>query len=376
MSGHPRSLRTPRCDVHMVLAIAVQVFLTLAAMVAAASVSAAHAAEPGELLISFRAGPGAAVELERHLDAEYGLRASGHYELGALGRGVITVTAADADAMLARLARDPQVGHVQRNRQHAVAGMPAKDPYFDLQKRTRGSGVDAMLRTGSGRNVRIAVIDTGVDRNHPELAGRLTTAINFVGANADAVPGEFHGTSVVGLIAAAAGNGVGIHGLAPDAEIHALRACWEPTYAYGLCSTNTLAQALNYAIEVRARIVNLSLAGPEDPLLAQLVARAIELGAVVFGAVGEDAMQSFPASITGVIGVEQRGIEDGDRIDTALIVPGRQLLTTVPDGRYDFVSGSSFATAQASGVAAVMLEQLPHLGADELLDWLRRLHGS
>ena len=63
-----------------------------------------------------------------------------------------------------------------------------------------------------------------------------------------------------------------------------------------------------------------------------------------------------------------------DGIDTALVVPGRQLLTTVPDDRYDFVSGSSFATAQASGVAAVMLDQLPHLQASELLNWLQRLH--
>ena len=88
---------------------------------------------------------------------------------------------------------------------------------------------------------------------------------------------EYHGTAVTGLISARPGNGIGIHGLAPNAELYALRACWEPRYGFGLCSTYTLAQALDYAIEVRARIINLSLAGPDDPLLTRLVARRSNL---------------------------------------------------------------------------------------------------
>jgi subtilisin len=276
-----------------------------------------------------------------------------------------------------RLEKDPRVAAVQWTRAHRVAGRPFKDPYFDLQARTRSGGVASVLNRGSGRGVRVAVIDTGVDLEHPDLEGQISVSMNFVAnSTEDPVPAEFHGTSVVGLISATPSNGIGIHGLAPDAELLALRACWEPAYGYGLCSTNTLALALDYAIEARAHIINLSLAGPEDRLLTRLVNRAVELGAVVFGAVGEDSTQSFPASNPNVIAVEQGPGHESAALGPYLAVPGLQLLSTVPDARYDFVSGSSFATAHASGIAAVMLEQQPHLRTAELVTWLRDLHGN
>ena len=282
----------------------------------------------------------------------------------------------DRAELVARLAADPRVEQAQPMFLHRVAGMPPKDPYFDLQTRTRPGGVIPLLRRGTGRGVRIAIIDTGVDLNHPDLLGQIGDVRNFVGGKTAAVPAEFHGTAVTGLIAAHAGNGIGIHGLAPDASIYALRACWEPSYGLGLCSSYTLAQALDYAIEVRARIINLSVAGPDDPLLARLVERAVELGAIVFGAIGEEPGQDFPASIAAVIAVEQAYRGDVHVAGARLTVPGLQLLTTVPGGRYDFVSGPSFATAHASGVAAVMLQVQPHLTAGELTDWLRRLHDN
>ena len=97
---------------------------------------------------------------------------------------------------------------------------------------------------------------------------------------------------------------------------------------------------------------------------------------MIFGAVGEERTQSFPASIPAVIAVEQGRRTDMPVPGERLRIPGQQLLTTVPDGRYDFVSGSSFATAHASGVAALMIEQQPHLKGPQLTEWLQRLHGD
>ena len=318
---------------------------------------------PTRLLVSLDAM--APAGLGATLAREHGLTLEREWPLAALGERCVefSVPAAVTPTRLAALAADPRLLDVQTRRWHRVAGLPAvdeariviEDPYYPLQMRTQRRGVEPLLHAASGRGVRVAVIDTGVDTQHPDLAGQLTEAINFVSGDPALVPAEFHGTAVVGLIAARTGNGIGIHGLAPDAEVFALRACWEPHYAYGLCSTDTLARALDHAIEIRARIVNLSLAGPDDPLLARLVERAIELGAVVFGATGDDPDQTFPASI-GRIAVQQ-GTGGAPASGGAVLgVAGLQLLSTVPGGRYDFVSGPSFATAHMSGVAAVLLE--------------------
>lgn len=308
---------------------------------------------------------------------DYALTALAQHRLVSLGVDSVLFaleSAADREALLLRLAADPRVAAVQAVRLHHVAGLPPKDPYFDLQVRTRPSGVSALATLARGRNVRIAVIDTGFDTAHPDLLGQVVEARNFVGADSHVIPAEFHGTAVTGLIAAHAANGIGIHGLAPDGLIYLLRACWEPSYGIGVCSSYTLAQALDYAIDIRARIINLSLAGPDDPLLARLVQRAVELGAVVFGAIGEEPGQPFPTSIPEVIAVEQARQGDVEVPGERLTVPGLQLLTTVPGGRYDFVSGPSFATAHASGVAAIMLALQPHMGAHDLAAWLRHLH--
>lgn len=319
----------------------------------------------------------APVELVATLAKDYSLKSLGLHHLGSLGvdNALFAVErASERDAVVARLATDPRISKAQAVRLHHVAGVPPKDPYFDLQVRTRPAAVSALASRARGRNVRIAIIDTGFDTAHPDLVGQIAEARNFVGGDSNIIPAEFHGTAVTGLIAARAGNGIGIHGLAPDALVYVLRACWEPSYGIGVCSSYTLAQALDYAIEIRARIINLSLAGPNDPLLASLVERAVELGAVVLGAIGEEPGQPFPTSLAEVIAVEQARQGDVEVPGERLTVPGLQLLTTVPGGRYDFVSGPSFATAHATGVTAILLALQPHFGRHEIAEWLRGLH--
>lgn len=351
--------------------------VTMEVRAATTATASAVAALSEQILVLLHAEPSASARVTRALAHDHGLRALDHCHFNALEAecALFVLPAGSARAaMVARLAADPRVRLVQPVLLHRVAGMPPKDPYFDLQVRTRPDAVSAMVRRGTGRGIRLAIIDTGVDLNHPDLLGQIAVARNFVGGNGGDMPAEFHGTAVTGLIAAHAGNGIGIHGLAPQATVYSLRACWEPAYGDGICSSYTLAQALDYAIDIRARIINLSLAGPNDPLLTQLVERAVELGATVFGAIGEEPDQTFPTAISAVIAVEQTRVGDAQVAGERLTVPGLQLLTTVPGGRYDFVSGPSFATAHASGVAAVMLEVEPRLTAHDLADWLRRLH--
>ena len=310
---------------------------------------AAQAANVGapiteQILVLLQADADQAAAVTAALAREHHIEPLDHCHFNALGAecALFQVPAGRTRAAaIARLTRDPRVRQVQPVMLHRVAGMPPKDPYFDLQVRTRPDGVSTLLRRGRGQGVRLAIIDTGVDLNHPDLLGQIAATRNFVGGNDAVAPAEFHGTAVTGLIAAHAGNGIGIHGLAPNATIYSLRACWEPTYGYGICSSYTLAQALDYAIDVRARIINLSLAGPNDPLLTQLVERAVELGAVVFGAIGEEADQTFPTSIPSVIAVEQTRVGDVQVPGERLTVPGLQLLTTVPGGTTSFMRATA-----------------------------------
>ena len=337
----------------------------------------ASSALDSQIVVLLRDGNAPPAVTTAALARDYGLRTLERHRLGAIDLESALFALPDARAraaVLAQLMLDERVASAQPAHLHHVAGMPSKDRYFDLQVRTRPGGVSTLATRGNGRNVRIVVIDTGFDSAHPDLLGQVVEARNFVGGDSHVIPAEFHGTAVTGLIAAHAGNGIGIHGLAPKASVYVLRACWEPSFADGVCSSYTLAQALDYAIEIRARIINLSLAGPDDPLLTRLVERAAELGAIVFGAIGEEPGQTFPTSIPAVIAVEQARVGGVEVPGERLTVPGLQLLTTVPGGRYDFVSGPSFATAHASGVAAIMLQLEPHLGPHQLAAWLRRLH--
>jgi subtilisin family serine protease len=144
-------------------------------------------------------------------------------------------------------------------------------------------GCRAAQQWSRGEGVRIAVVDTGVDTVHPDFRGRLGRVRDFVADGRSAA--ETHGTAVAGIIAAVPDNGIGIAGIAPDATVISLRACWSASGALGACNSFTLAQALAAAAGAQAGIVNLSLGGPPDALLTRIVERLLARGVVVVGAV-------------------------------------------------------------------------------------------
>src|SRR5690606_6040813 len=129
-----------------------------------------------------------------------------------------------------------------------------------------------------------------------------------------------------------------------------------------VCNTYTLARALDHAIVSGARILNLSLAGPEDPLLTRLLQRAEADGILVVAAADEGPELSYPAALPTVLAVRALAPEPSrKRAEREVAAPGAEVLTTAPGGRFDFFTGSSFAAAHASGVAALVLEREPQL---------------
>jgi subtilisin family serine protease len=274
--------------------------------------------------------------------------------------------------VMAALQRDPDVSLVQLMRSFEVLAdeLPAatahNDPYLKLQAGFQALGVSELHQKSTGRGIRIAVIDTGVDIGHPDLKGQIDYFENMVPELGDPDFAEIHGTAVAGVLSARPDNHIGIAGIAPEAEVLAFRACW-PIKSGALaarCNSFTLALALNQAIRLDSHIINLSLSGPEDPLLRLLIEKALSKGVVVVAArPGEDQNDGFPASMPGVIPVAQEGKAHQPGIVGA---PGQDILTTVPHEGYDFMSGSSFATPHVVGVIALLLQLHPDWQAADL----------
>jgi subtilisin family serine protease len=318
------------------------------------------------------------------------------WTLSSLGEQCVVFQIADkrpARELVHRLASDPRVGSAQLIATFATEAAPAgavsppgTDPYAHLQHGSQALRLEPAHRLATGKGVRVAVVDTGVDFDHPDLRGRVVKAQNFVDRVGDRnFTTDVHGTAVAGLIAATAGNGVGIVGVAPEAEIYALKACWQqpPGAREAVCNSYTLAKAVDFAIGQGVQVLNFSLAGPPDPLLGRLIGQALSRGIVVVAADGGGASKTsggsaadFPASYQGVLGVQGSNDLQGELVRPAaaahgggrpaLAAPSVDILTTAPQGHYDLFSGSSLAAAEVSGVAALMLERNPKLTPPQL----------
>jgi subtilase family protein len=192
---------------------------------------------------------------------------------------------------------------------------------------------------------------------------------SFIGANRGSGGSQRHGTAMAGIIAAVANNHIGIVGIAPLAELEVFEACWqlEPDSDAAACNTFTLAKALAAALESGAPLVNLSVAGPPDALLAALLETGLKRGVIFVGAV--DADGGFPVGVPGVIGAAG---SEGAVPPGALAAPAAHVLTLRPGAEYDFESGNSVSAAEITGVIALLMSASSRrLTGDAILSLLR-----
>ena len=294
---------------------------------------------------------------------DYDLKLVSDWAMPALGVRCFLVQLAPGQTpaeMAQRLSADPRVESAQPQHLFHVSGHD--DPYYPLQAGAQELQLDALHRMATGKGIKVAQIDTGVDARHPDLAGQISAERNFVDGPRPAA--EVHGTAVAGIIVAKADNGIGIVGVAPRAKLIPLRACWE--HADGgsaVCSSFTLAKAMQFALIERVRVINLSLTGPYDRLLERLIDSAIQDRIAVVAAL-DPATPGFPATHPAVIAVAVNG--SANVPVNAILAPGRDILTTTPGASWGFFSGASFAAAHMSGLAALMLERSPAMKPDVL----------
>lgn len=268
---------------------------------------------------------------------------------------------ASADSMAADVSRDRRVEWSQPMHDFHTLGAMAghNDPLYPAQPVRTLWRLDAVHRLATGRGVTVAVIDSGIDTRHPDLIGKVRTNINFVAGRPLAA--ERHGTEVAGIIAAKADNGIGVVGVAPAARLAGLRACWQTggTQTAAICDSLSIAKALHYTIEERLPVINLSLSGPPDRLLATLLDAGLARGAAVVAAYDPTRPDGgFPASHPGIIAVA--GSASAGQPRRLYVAPARDIPTTEPGGGWALVDGTSYAAAHVSGLFALIKEPQRH----------------
>ncbi len=382
----PAALPLALAAAHVAIALLAAVAFFAAACAGSAAATPAAAARPTaddrqfsgqQVMVTFPPTPPAILErLTRTLAYSNNLEYVTAWTIAALGERCVVYQVPRgrrAEDLAKRLAAHPQVGMAQPIYEFETL-QGYNDPYAHLQYGTQTLRLAQAHRVATGKGVRVAVVDTGVDVDHPDLRGRIARVGNFVDQGERTFTSDVHGTAVAGVIAARANNEVGIVGVAPGAEVLALKACWEPSPGSrrGVCNSYTLAKAVDFALAQRAQVLNFSLAGPNDPLLARLIGKAVERGMTVVAAHADAQGRGFPASLDGVLGVFATDPEGGlrgtppARTRPALAAPGVDVISTAPRNSYDFFSGSSLAAAHVSGVVALLLERKPGLTPAEV----------
>ena len=259
-------------------------------------------------------------------------------------------------------------------------------------------------------SVRVAVIDSGIDEGHPEFAGRIALAQSFVGG--DVTDRQGHGTFVAGIIAAETDNAEGIAGVAFPAQLLIAKV----VKSDGTISPAEEAKAIRWAADNGARVINLSLGGLRDPLQStqdtyseveqSAISYAYSKGAVVVAAVGnaDEAPKtpweyaSYPAALPHVIGVSALAPDGSvpafsirDKVYNDIAAPGVGIVSTLPRaltatrptctdqgysicGPLEFRSadGTSYAAAQVSAAAALLIAMRPSLAPDQVAALLER----
>lgn len=373
-----------------------------------AQAPAARKVVAGELLVKFRPGVNDDAKTNTH-------RAAGGTRLNEIARtGLqrVRVAPGNETTAIARYRNNPNVLYAERNYVRSIPAPASHTPgtellpgdhYFKEQWALHNTGqlfycfawIDGDLCFYQGTNdadidapeawamstgtpVKVAVIDSGIDYTHPDLAANYIGGYDFVSGDSDPMDDHGHGTHVSGTIAAAINNPTGdpaaeegVAGVAPNARILAYKVCGPD----GSCNDFAIAQAIAQAIADGAKVINMSLGGPENSqAMYDAVQDAWNAGLVIVAGAGNDGTTAefYPAAFPNVISVAAFD-EDHRRASFSnygswvdISAPGNVIMSSYPmlacgaadvpgdTGCYTWLSGTSMATPHVSGAAALV----------------------
>lgn len=274
---------------------------------------------------------------------------------------------ASEKAVIERLSKNPHVKFAELDRLVKSNFVP-NDPYFGSAWHLGKVNAPAAWDLGQGSGVTIAILDSGVDGSHPDLAAQMVPGYNFYDNNTNTADVFGHGTAVAGVAAAASNNGVGVTGVAGQAKIMPIRVSDLNGWAY----YSTITQGITYAADHGARIANASFAGVAGSASIQNAAQYMKSkGGLVFVSAGNNGVDENVAPTTTLIPVsatdewDNRTSWSSYGSFVALSAPGITY-TTSRGGSYQQWSGTSFSSPLAAGVAALMMSAKPSLDVGQV----------
>jgi len=357
------------------LVLAIALTATCAAFASASAKSTSAASDQtmlstytgGErILVSFEPGTKAKEKTELH--ASLGTKAVG--SLAQIGVEVVEVPeGADAAALVAAYLGSPGVAFAELDGP-AVAATTPDDPYYVRQWAPEYNNCPSAwdVTTGSA-SVVIAVLDTGVQLSHPDLAGRVLAGYDFVNGDADPSDDHGHGTGVAGIAAATGNNALGVAGMDWNAAILPVKVL--DSTANG--TSSTIAQGIIYAADQGAHVINMSFSAAISPTLHSAIQYAYNKGCVLISASGNDGTEvvRYPAGYPEVIAVGSvyKDIRStysnyGSHLD--LVAPGQSIDTIAKDSSYSRMTGTSAAAPFVAGLAALVKSVAPSLSGVEV----------
>ena len=366
-----------RASTPMILALA------LLAVPGCGQAATTFAASAAGALGASRAATDIVVRFKPRATRQATLQALGLKTVGRVpGIDALVVKAADPKAALAALKADPGVAYAATNQKRRWLAPEPAVPAIKFE----ADGGDDLLETLWGmkrigaietwpqhqgtRDVKVAVVDTGVDYNHPDLVGRVVKGRDVVNKDDDPMDDQSHGTHCAGTIAAGLGDG-GVVGVAPNVTLLAVKVL----NADGWGDDVGVAEGIVYAADQGAHVINLSLGGAEQvQVINDAVAYATAKGSLVVAAMGNEGSgePSYPGASPGAMAVA--ALQPGDLIASysnwgphcSVLAPGSWVMSTLPNGRWGRKTGTSMATPHVAGLAALLKSARPELDAQGL----------
>jgi subtilisin family serine protease len=332
-------------------------FVALLVVLGSAGFVSASDAVPGRVLV--KPADNAAENAVRAAFNAAGAREVGR--VPQIGVRILQVPEQAEARVIAALSNNPNFEFAEPDYIANVILTP-NDPYYAAYQwhLPKVSAPTAWDTTTGSASVTIAVVDSGVQANHPDLAGRVLAGYDFVNNDADASDDYGHGTAVAGVAAARGNDGIGTVGAAWNVAILPVKTM----NSSGSGSHSAIANGINYSADRGARIINLSLGGTASSrTLQNSVNYANGKGCILIAAAGNEGSSTavYPAAYNGVTAVSALNQADalasfssyGSFVDIS--APGESITTTWVNGSYVTISGTSFSSPLVAGVAALAL---------------------